>query len=227
MDLLGNHGRSGWVPGCEALGCWRVLGRWMNRLHTGSRPALRSGLISTRTAAAPAKSPQPASSRPPLAIQREEHDAVDENETSPSRGQRDGRHRQREHRNIEHQDISPPKFVSEPRPQVKAEDADEQCDLNTATRCRDRSRILSSTAEQRGPKSLHPFRRSPSRDHWPRQCANGSKSAGSFGLHCDRSGIADAALPAAQPAYRDQISSRIGQCSCRTPSPTLLSLVRA
>ena len=67
----------------------------------------------------------------PLTVQRKAHDAVDRDEAAPRRRQRHQRHRQREHRNVDGEDIATAKPVGEPGPEIKADDADQRRDLQT------------------------------------------------------------------------------------------------
>ena len=112
----------------------------------------------------------------PFAVQREADNGVGRNESTPCRRQRDQRHRQREHCNVERQDIAPAKPVCQPRPEIKPNDADQRGELHpAAVGAEIDGELLHQHAAPPVPGSRRPCRQIPSRAHWPMRCANASR----------------------------------------------------
>jgi hypothetical protein len=86
--------------------------------------------------------------------------------------------------------------------------------------CGDRSQTLSLGAEQQGPILLRPSHRSPSQAHWPKRCASGLRSAGSFQSRCDKSAIGDGAFQAVRSGDRRGLLVRV-RPPCHRPFLTV------
>src|SRR5215469_14811254 len=88
--------------------------------------------------------------------------------------------------------------------------------------CLDRSRTPSLVAAQRATKLPRPSRRTPSRGHWPRRCANASRLAGLCPLHFDISAIADGVIRVGLSRRRQPELLQVRQWTRQSPPQAVM-----